>query len=91
MDTLTLLLAMLAVCGSVFVLSTVVMGIYLERHGIKLNILLLRLLAFKIIKEYKNLTVKKMGRAGIWYYLSIISANSMLVCALAAFIVWKIA
>lgn len=71
------------------VASSIVMTSYCSDKGIKVNWLLIRLLIFKYVSEYRRLTIEETGKPGFWFYSFIISMNSALVFALIFLIFFK--
>ena len=69
------------------IVSALVMASYISRRGYKISILLFRLLIFKYIRQYYEITAKENGQPGIWFYSYIISMNLALVCAVLGAIV----
>ena len=59
------------------IVTTYRIAFYLRANQIKVNLWLLRFLAFKYLKQYKELTVKQTGRAGPLYYQSNIAFSLM--------------
>lgn len=64
------------------ILSAIVMISYLIRHDHKVSFLLIRLLIFKYINQYRDLTEKETGKPGIWFYSYIAAMNLALLCAI---------
>ncbi|MFH1851194.1 MAG: hypothetical protein ABIA75_02510 [Candidatus Neomarinimicrobiota bacterium] len=64
------------------ILSAMVMMAYLNRRGHKVSFLLVRLLIFKYINQYRDLTEKDTGKPGIWFYSYIAAMNLALLCAI---------
>jgi hypothetical protein len=59
----------------------------LDRRGIKTSILLSRLYIIKYVSQYRAVTIEETGRAGLLFYLWIISINFAALMALIAFII----
>jgi hypothetical protein len=72
-------------------IANVVFGIMimaaLDRRGIKTSILLSRLYILKYVSQYRSITIKETGKAGLLFYLWIISVNFAALMALIAFII----
>jgi hypothetical protein len=56
----------------------------LDRRGYKTNILLARLLIFKYLSSYKEVTRRETGKPGSLFYLWIVSINVAAAAFLAA-------
>ena len=64
------------------IVSAIVMASYISRRGHKISILLFRLLIFKYIHQYYEITTLENGKPGAWFYSYITSMNLALVCAI---------
>jgi len=69
------------------IVSAIVMASYISRRGYKISILLFRLLIFKYIHQYYEITTQENGQPGLWFYSYITSMNLALVCAVLGAIV----
>ena len=72
-----------AVWGSV---SSVVIAAALQKRGVKVSFLFLRVLILKYIGQYRDVTRKETGRTGPWYYSFVIAMNLALVTAVVGLI-----
>ncbi|MBN1162977.1 MAG: hypothetical protein JXB45_00225 [Candidatus Krumholzibacteriota bacterium] len=61
------------------VVSAIAMAGYIARRGHKINILFFRLLIFKYIHQYAEITTQERGKPGGWFYSYITSMNLALV------------
>jgi hypothetical protein len=69
------LLCIAIMCVVWGVVSTIAMVSFCSDKGIKINWLLIRLLIFKYVNQYREITVKENGKPGRWYYSFIISMS----------------
>lgn len=63
------------------IVSALAMMSHLAGRGHKVNWLLIRLLIFKYMHQYQEVTRQENGKTGPWFYSYIISMNLALVCA----------
>lgn len=70
--------------GSVIwgIVSAIAMASYVARRGHKVSLLFLRLLIFKYIHQYSEITTQENGKPGAWFYSYITSMNLALICAI---------
>jgi hypothetical protein len=64
------------------IVSAIAMASYISRRGHKVSMLFFRLLIFKYIHQYSELTTQENGKPGAWFYSYITSMNLALVCAI---------
>jgi hypothetical protein len=64
------------------IVSAIAMASYIARRGHKINILFFRLLIFKYIHQYSEITTQESGKPGGWFYSYITSMNLALVCVI---------
>lgn len=64
------------------VVSSIVITSYLSKRGIKINLLFFRILVFRYIHQYHQITKREEGKPGPWFYSYIISMNLALVLAI---------
>jgi hypothetical protein len=57
-------------------------GIVYSKRGHRINLLFFRLLIFRYIHQYSEITTQENGRPGAWFYSYIASMNLALVCAI---------
>ena len=62
--------------------SAIAIASYISSRGHKINILFFRLLIFRYIQQYYEITTQENGRPGVWFYSYITSMNLALVCAI---------
>lgn len=79
MSTLFLVLATL--CALWGVADFIRIAAALEERGIRVNMLLARVLFFRYLNQYKAATMSETGRAGSLYYSYITKMVLALVCA----------
>ncbi len=84
MGLVNLLFALAVVCVVWGVVSAVLIAVALERRGVDVNLLFLKVLIFKYLVQYRDITLKETGRIGPLFYSYIISMNLALVTAVAA-------
>lgn len=88
MRPLATVLALIAAGGAIwFTVYSIMMCDYLQKHGRKVNFLLLRLYLPKYINEYKEMTAAESGQPGILYGRALIGINVTLVFAVLAIVV----
>lgn len=75
MELTTLFLALAVGFGAINVVATLMIAHQLDRRGIAINVLLLRLLIIKYLGRYKELTQKERGKPGPLFYIWIVSIN----------------
>jgi hypothetical protein len=78
-------LALVSVAVGV-IFSMMVVG-EVSRRGVKINYFLLRILLFKYISQYKQLTTKETGRIGPLYYPCVVSYQLALIFAVVFILV----
>jgi len=64
------------------IVSAIAMASYVARRGHKVSLLFLRLLIFKYIHQYSEITTQENGKPGAWFYSYITSMNLALICAI---------
>jgi hypothetical protein len=73
-------LALLSVVWGI--VSSIVIASYLSKKGIKISLLFFRILVFRYIHQYHQITKREEGGPGPWFYSYIISMNLALVLAI---------
>jgi hypothetical protein len=68
------------------VVSSLVITNALQKRGIKIRWIFLRILIIKYVSQYREMTRTETGRTGPWYYSFIISMNVALVAVVAGLI-----
>ena len=69
------------VCIAFYIASSVKIVSELQKRGIKISFLWLRLYIIKYAHQYKKITQQETGQIGAPFYVWIISVNSALLCA----------
>ena len=77
------LLFLMLVCGVWAVVASLLIVRDLEKRGISINFLLLRLMLLKYLHQYREITKEETGRVGPLFYHYIVSINGVLVLVLA--------
>jgi len=67
------------VCVAWGVVSSIAIVNYISKRGHKINYFLLRIMIYKYIHIYSELTREEQGRPGPWFYSYIVSMNLALV------------
>jgi hypothetical protein len=68
MTASNVLLTIGIVCALWGVVSAVAMADALQRRGLKVNWLFLKVLMFKYVGQYRDVTRAETGRVGSWFY-----------------------
>jgi len=84
MSDLFLTLAVLSAAWGI--VSSVVIASFLSNCGIRINLLLFRVLVLRYLHQYHSITKQENGKPGSWYYSYIISMNLALVLAIVGII-----
>jgi hypothetical protein len=64
-----------------YVMASILIVTELQKRGIKINFIFLKMYIIKYAHQYKEITKKETGRVGPLFYLWIISVNVALVFA----------
>jgi hypothetical protein len=64
------------------VVSSINITVFLSRRGVKINFFLYRLLIFKYVHQYSQITTEENGKPGFWFYSYVVSMNLALVLAI---------
>jgi hypothetical protein len=64
-----------------YVMASILIVNELQKRGIKINFIFLKMFIIKYAHQYKEITKKETGRVGQLFYVWIISVNVALVCA----------
>ena len=78
----SLFFALAIVFAAWAIVSSIVISSFLSKRGIKINLLLFRILVLKYIHQYHKITVQEKGKPGPWFYSYIISINLALICVI---------
>jgi hypothetical protein len=87
MNITGVLIALAAACVVWFVVASLLVFEYLRRRGRPVNFLLLRLLLFSYVGQYKKITMEEDGRVGPLFYHWIFSINTALVLVVVTIII----
>ena len=68
------------------IVSSLVITDALQRRGVKINWIFLRIMIIKYIGQYRDITRKETGRTGPWFYSYIIAMNVTLATAIVGLI-----
>jgi len=69
-----------------FVVSTIRIYAFLRKRNVKVSFMLLRLLIFSYVSQYKEITLKETGKVGPLFSHWVVSINIALVAVILAFI-----
>ena len=84
MSTLFFILALIGVaCG---ITTSIMIASFLSRRGIKINYLFFRVLIFKYIRQYRQITMEETGKPGVLFYSFITAWNLALVFAIVGIV-----
>jgi len=76
---LFIVLALVAVaCG---IAASMMIASFLSKRGVKINYLLLRLLIFGYVRQYRQVTIEESGKPGPLFYMFVTSWGLALVFA----------
>ena len=67
------------VCVAWGIVSTIAIVNYISKRGHKINYFLLRIMIYKYLNIYSEITREEQGRPGPWYYSYIVSMTMALV------------
>ena len=67
-------------------LSSLMIADALQKRGVKVSFLFLRVMILKYVGQYREITRTESSRTGPWYYSFIIAMNLALVTAIAGLI-----
>ena len=82
MTASSVLLTIAIVCALWGVVSAVIIADALQKRGVKVNWLLMRVLIPKYMLQYRDATRRETGRTGPWYYSFVGAMNLALVTAI---------
>ena len=86
MSMSTVLIAIALISAAWGVVSTLVIADALQKRGVKINWIFLRIMIIKYIGQYRDVTRKETGRTGPWFYSYIIAMNVTLATAVIGLI-----
>ena len=84
MSTLFLAVAILSALWGV--VDAILVAVALDKRGIRVNMLLFRVLMFRYLSQYRDVTLKETGKVGPLYYSYVTSMLVAVVCALIGFV-----
>jgi hypothetical protein len=68
------------------IVSSLVITDALQKRGVKINWIFLRIMIIKYIGQYRDVTRKETGRTGPWFYSYIIAVNVALATVIVGLI-----
>jgi len=68
------------------VVSSLMITDALQKRGVKINWIFLRILIIKYVGQYRDVTRKETGRTGSWFYSYIIAMNVALATVIVGLI-----
>ena len=74
----TLLICLILVCGGWAVAASLLIARDLERRGVRVSYLWLRVMMLKYLSQYRQVTLEETGRAGSLFYHYVIPLNMAL-------------
>ncbi len=80
------LIGIALVCVAWGIVSSLVIADALQKRGTKINWVFMRILIFKYVGQYRDVTRTETGRTGPWFYSFIIAMNLALVTAVVGLI-----
>lgn len=87
MRAASMVLLVLAVSGGLgATVATLMICNCIQKRGEKINFLLIRILAFRYISRYREMTRRESGSVGTLYYHFVVPINLALVSAIAAIV-----
>ena len=86
MEISTVLLVVAVVSALWGVVDSILIAIALDKWGVSVNMVLFRLLFFRYLSQYRQVSLRETGKVGPLFYSFIISMNVALVCCIAALI-----
>jgi len=75
----TLLVILILACGAWAVVASVLIARYLEKHGISVDFLWLRVMILKYLGQYRKVTLKETQRVGPLFYHYVVPLTVALV------------
>ncbi|MFC2078849.1 hypothetical protein ACFLSZ_02605 [Candidatus Bipolaricaulota bacterium] len=84
LSTTLIVIALISVLWGVA--SSVAITGALQKRGVKVNFLFLRVMILKYVGQYRDITRSETGRTGAWFYSFVIAMNLALVTAVAGLI-----
>ena len=84
MNLSSFLLTLAVLCAVWAVTSAVLITVELDRRGIRTSFLLFRLLLFRNLSRYREITRNETGKVGPLFYSYVIAINAALLLGLVA-------
>ena len=84
MSTLFLVLALISIAFGIA--TSIMITSFLSNRGIKINYLLFRILIFRYIRQYRQITMEETGKPGPLFYPFIATWNLALLFAIVGVI-----
>jgi hypothetical protein len=81
------LLGLILVCGGWAVAASLLIARDLERRGVHVSYLWLRVMIFKYLSQYRRVTLEETGRVGSLFYHYVIPLNLALVLTIMLVVV----
>lgn len=78
----TFFIIMMFIFAAIYIFATMRIVIELQKRKIKINFLLIKLLLFKYLNQYKKITTEETGSPGRLYYVWVYSVILMAVSAI---------
>ena len=78
----TALLIVMFAFAAIYIFATIRILVELRKRNFRINFLLIRVLIFKYLSQYKNVTTEETGRPGTFYYVWVYSVILMAISAL---------
>ncbi|MBN2459985.1 MAG: hypothetical protein JXB60_00135 [Candidatus Cloacimonetes bacterium] len=79
-------IAIIFVCWGI--VSAIKITSYVAKRGHKVSILFLRIMIYKYIHQYTEITKQETGKIGPWFYHYVISMNLTLIFIIIGIILW---
>jgi len=71
----TLLVSLILACGVWAVIASVLIARHLEKHGVAVSVLWLRVMILKYLGQYRKVTLEETGRVGPLFYHYVVPLN----------------
>lgn len=68
------------------IVSSIAIVNFISKRGHKINYFLIRIMIYKYISIYNEITREENGRQGPWFYSYVVSMNAALVCVIIALV-----
>ncbi|MFC2083137.1 hypothetical protein ACFLSG_03765 [Candidatus Bipolaricaulota bacterium] len=84
LSSVLLVIAIISVLWGI--VSSIAIANALQKRGLKVNWIFLRVMILKYIGQYRDITRKETGRTGLWFYSFAISMNLALATAIVGLV-----